>query len=115
MPEPPETTLLSFDEFKRMDLVTAKILEVEDHPKADKLWVLTVDVGALGKKKIVAGIKNAYPKANLTGKTIILVNNLQPTSIRGVASEAMLLATQEGEKIVLLTTDAPVQPGAPVK
>jgi len=80
-----------------LDLRIAKILSVEDHPKADKLYVMKIDVGE--KRTLVAGLKGHYSKEELTNRNIVLVKNLQPAKLRGVESQGMLLAADE-EKIV---------------
>ena len=83
---------------------------MSEHPNADKLWVLSVEIGG-EKKQIVAGIKNHYPKETLVGKTVIVVNNLAPAVIRGVQSNGMLLAAKSGEALTVLTTDRPTESG----
>jgi len=91
------------DPFSKLDLRVAKIIKVEDHPNADKLYILELDVGELGKRRIVAGIKPWYKKDELIGKKIVLLANLKPAKIRGVRSEGMLLAVDRaGEAILLL-------------
>jgi methionyl-tRNA synthetase len=101
------------DAFKRLELRTAKVTAVEEHPQADRLWVLTVDVGGT-EKRVVAGIRAHYAKEALLGKTVILVNNLEPAVIRGVASSGMILASKDAAGLAVLTVDRPVAPGSPV-
>jgi len=67
------------------------------------------------KRQIVAGIGKYYKPEDLIGKTVIVVENLKPATIKGVLSEGMLLAAEDKEGIILLTTDKPISPGAPVK
>ena len=105
--------MVSFNDFKRLDLRVAKVLSAEPHPSADRLYVLQIDVGDQ-KKQLVAGLKGYYSLEDLVGKTIVVVNNLQPAVLRGVESQGMLLAAQDGEKVVCLTTDAEVSPGSQV-
>jgi len=105
--------VVSFNDFKRLDLRVARVLSVEPHPSADRLYVLKIDVGDQ-QKQLVAGLKGHYTAEELVGKTIIVVNNLQPAILRGVESQGMLLAAQDGEKVSCLTTDAEVSPGAQV-
>ena len=95
---------IKFEEFKKMDLRVAKILEVEDIPGADRIYLLTVDIGE-EKRKIVAGIKPWYKKEELVGKNIIIIVNLEPKTIRGIESKGMLLATLFDNKLSILTTD----------
>ena len=104
---------ISFDEFKKVKLVVGKIVDVIDHPKADKLYVLKVDMGG-ETRTLVAGIKKWYKKDELLNKYIIVVTNLEPKEIRGVRSEGMLLAADDGEIVSVLTVDKKVRLGARV-
>ncbi len=108
---PPAT--VTIDDFKKLEFRTAKILEVSEHPSADRLWVVKIDVGGT-QKQIVAGIKAHYPKEELVGKTVIVVNNLQPSVIRGVESQGMLLAAKNAEMLTIVSVDKPIGPGASV-
>ena len=92
------------DPFASIDLKVARIERVEDHPEADKLYVLKVSVGE-EKRTLVAGLKEYYPKKELEGKHIVLVRNLKPAKIRGVVSEGMLLAAEGKKGIGLLLSD----------
>ena len=106
-------SVVAFEEFKKNELRTAKVLDVQEIPGADRLWKLTIDVGS-EKKEIVAGIKQHYSRENLLGKTIVVVNNLTPSVIRGVESKGMLLAAKSGPQLLLLTVDGDLPPGSPV-
>lgn len=101
---------VSLEDFKKIELRTAKILSAEEVPGADRLWKLTLDTG-VETKTIVAGIKASYPREALPGKTIIVVNNLEPAVIRGVESRGMLLAAKSPERLTLLTVDGDVPAG----
>ena len=105
--------MITFEQFKAMDIRIAKITAVEDHPNADKLYVLTVESGGQ-TKKIVAGIKEHYTKEELPDKEVVLLNNLEPATIRGVRSEGMALAAKDGEKLVLLVPEKEIKTGSPV-
>ncbi len=84
---------ITFEQFKKVHLKVGVITEITDHPNADKLYVLKVDLGDNQTRIIVAGIKQFYPeKSELLGKQVIIVTNLQPRDIRGIKSEGMLLA-----------------------
>ncbi|MEE2882148.1 MAG: methionine--tRNA ligase subunit beta [Planctomycetota bacterium] len=108
-----ETTLISIDDFAKVQLRTAKVLEVEPHPKADKLWLLTVDGGG-ETRQIVAGVRAHYTQEELKGRTIVMVWNLQPATIRGVESRGMLLAVADQDVVRLLGPDGKVAPGCQV-
>ena len=104
---------ITIDDFKKVELRVAVVKSVEPHPNADKLLVLKVDMGG-AERQLVAGIRGHYEPQALVGRRIIVVANLQPAVLRGVESQGMLLAARDGEKIVLLTTDQEVAPGAGV-
>lgn len=106
--------MATFDDFKKLEIISARVENVRDHPNADKLLVLEVSIGET-KKEIVAGIKNFYAKDDLVGKDIVMVNNLEPAVIRGVESNGMLLAVQDENGISLIIPDKPVKPGSKIK
>lgn len=105
--------MVSFDEFKKIEIVTAKILEVEDHPNADKLYVMKIDIGG-ETRQIVAGIRAHYKKEELIGKRIVMVKNLEPATIRGVESNGMLLAAKDDKTLTLLVPEKEISPGSPI-
>ena len=112
-PEAEESDMLpqiSIDEFQKIDLRTAKVIAAEPVPKAKKLLKLQVDLGS-EKRQIVAGLAEHYQPADLIGKTVILLANLQPATIRGVESQGMLLAVEGENGLVVLTPEKPVPPG----
>ena len=94
-----------------MEIRVAEVKSVEEHPDADKLLVLKVDLGE-DERQIVAGIKGHYSPEELVGKRIVLLANLEPAIIRGVESKGMLLAAQDGDTISILTPEKPVSPGS---
>jgi len=102
------------DPFSKLDLRVAKILDVSDHPQADKLYIMQVDLGPLGKRTIVAGMKPYYQKQEITGKSIVIVTNLKPAVIRGVESKGMLLAATDATNVVSLLDPKDSSPGAEV-
>lgn len=106
--------MATFDDFSKLELRVGRILEANDHPNADRLYVLKVD---LGEKQIqlVAGIKNSYTREELIGKSAIIVANLEPKVLRGVESNGMLLAAHSEDKIIILTTDKEALPGSLIK
>jgi len=97
-----------------MELVIGRIKEVEDHPNADKLYVLKVSVGD-EERTLVAGIKSYYSREDLVGKQIVVVKNLEPAIIRGVKSEGMLLAAQDSQGVSILIPDREVEDGAGIR
>lgn len=107
--------MISYDDFKKMDIRVGEIKSAELHPNADKLLILKVDVGD-EIKQIVAGIKAAYEVSELVGKKVIVLNNLEPALLRGEESRGMLLAaSEEGGLPVLLSPEKNVLAGSRVK
>ena len=106
--------MVSIEDFNKLDLRIGKIVAVEDVENADRLYVIKVDLGD-EVKQMVAGIKPWYTKEELEGKKIVVVANLDTAVIRGVESQAMLLAAQDGDKISLITVDRDVSEGSQVK
>lgn len=103
--------MANIEDFKKLELRVAQIKEVNDHPDANKLYVLKIDSGNR-EKQIVAGIKGSYPKEELIGKQIVVIDNLEPAVLRGVESQGMLLAAQDEKGITLLIPERTVKIGS---
>src|SRR5262249_38208539 len=95
---------ITYDDFAKLELRAAKVLEARPHPNADKLLLLQIDVGDV-QKHIVAGIPHHYTPEHFVGRKIGVVNSLPPALRRGETSNGMLLAATSGEKVILLTVD----------
>ena len=106
---------VSFNDFQKLDIRIATIVEVEDHPDADKLYLLKVDVGENDPRQLVAGIKNYYEPDSLKGRQIVVVVNLEPAEIRGQKSEGMLLAADAEATVTLLQPDLEVDAGTKIR
>lgn len=106
---------ITIDEFQRIHLRLATVKSVEMHPKADKLFVLKLDVGDLGERQVVAGLKAHYKPEELVGKTVAFVANLQPAMLRGVESQGMVLAADDGTSVAVLTPHRPLAPGSRIR
>ena len=106
--------MITIDDFRKLELKVAEIKEVNEHPNADKLYVIIVEVGDK-TKQIVAGIRNSYKKEDLIGREVVLVDNLDPAVIRGVESNGMLLAASDDKGISIVTPDREVASGSIVK
>ena len=102
---------ISLDDFKRVELRVAKVLDASEIAGADRIWRLLIDVGT-EKKEIVAGIKKFYSREQLLNKSIVVVNNLAPSTIRGVESRGMLLAAKSDAHLTVLTLDHDVPAGS---
>ena len=106
--------MISFDDFKKMELKIARIVAVDDHPTADKLLLLKINTGDRDKQ-IVAGIKKFYEKEQLINKQIVIIDNLEPVALRGQVSEGMLLAAGDEDGISILSPDRLVKEGSLVR
>lgn len=101
-----------FARYSALDLRVGKVIEVEGHPNADKLYVMKVDIGR--PITIVTGLKDFYTAEELSSKTLVIVSNLEPAKLRGVKSEGMLLAAEEEGELALLTPESDLPPGTRV-
>jgi methionyl-tRNA synthetase len=107
--------IITYDEFKRMDLRVAHILAAERVPGATKILKLQVDIGT-EKRQMVAGIAETYTPEELVGKKLIVIVNLKPAVIRGIESQAMLLAAiTPDNKALIPFFDRDIAAGAVVK
>ncbi len=94
-----------------LDIRAGRIVTVLDHPKADKLYVLTIEAGEEKPRTLVAGIKPFYRPEELQGQTVALLCNLEPRALRGVTSQGMILAAESGSTISVLTAPPGTPPG----
>jgi methionyl-tRNA synthetase len=98
----PVADRISIDEFAKVDMRVGQVLSAEPVKDADKLLHLKVDIGEAQPRTIVAGIAEAYPPAQLIGRKVVIVANLQPRKLRGIESNGMIVAgSLEGGKPVL--------------
>lgn len=110
---PPVKDEISYDDFAKMDLRIAKVLEAEAVPNADKLLKLKIDLGN-SQRELVAGVALSYKPEELVGKNILILANLQPRKIRGVVSNGMILCAQDSDKLSILLPERDVPPGSTV-
>lgn len=100
---------ISYEDFAKLDIRTGTVLEVDDHPDADKLYILKIDEGEEYPRQLVAGLKKHYSPEELKGKQIIFLANLEPKELRGKLSHGMILAAGDEETVSVLTTDRSVK------
>jgi methionyl-tRNA synthetase len=107
---------VSFDQFGDMDLRIGKVESVEEHPNADKLYKVKVNVGET-TLQTCAGLKNFYEPEELEGRKVVVLANLEPAELRGEKSECMMLAAEsdDEETVSLLTTDKEMEIGDRIK
>ena len=114
-PTPAGKPVIAYEDFAKLDLRVATVLEVADHPNADKLLVLKVDLGG-EQKQIIAGLREFLPHEALLGRQVVVVANLLPRKMRGLESQGMLLAASDvsgaSRRVVVLTPAEAVPPGS---
>jgi len=107
--------MITYDEFRKVEIRIGKIIDCEKVEDADKLLKLQVDFGKeIGKRQIVSGISEYYMPAELIGKKLPFVVNLEPRKIMGLESQGMILAVAADEKAVLLEPLEDVPEGSEV-
>jgi methionyl-tRNA synthetase len=94
-----------------LDIRCAVVRQAVPHPNADKLYVLTLDVGSAGPRTVVAGVRPFYRPEELEGRRVALLANLEPRTIRKMTSQGMVLAADSGDRAVLLTPPDATAPG----
>lgn len=105
---------ISLDDFDKIQLKLAEVIKCEDHPKADRLLVLTLKLGD-ETRQVVSGIKETYTPEDLVGKKVVLIANLKPVKLRGIESKGMILAAEDSDgKLSLLTTLEDLKDGASI-
>ena len=109
--------VIQFEDFTKLDLRVGTVLEVSDHPNADKLLVMKVDVGG-EQRQLIAALRGHSSHEQLLGSQIVVVSNLAPRKMRGLESQGMLLAAtwteDEALQVVPLTVTRPSPPGSRV-
>ena len=106
--------MITFDEFKKLDLRVAKIIQAEKVEGSEKLIKMQVGIGG-ESRQIVAGIAVNYKPEDLVGRQIIVVANLEPKKLAGLESQGMLLAADGEEGPIILMPEKPVLPGTIVR
>ena len=110
-----EANELSIEEFARLDLRVGTIRDAKPHPNADRLLVLTVDLGEPAPRQLVAGIRAAYDVRTLPGQQVVVVANLKPAMLRGVESQGMLLAASDADGLAVIAPGRRFAAGTKVK
>ena len=106
---------ITIDEFSRVDLRVAEVVAAERVPKADRLLVLTLNLGE-ETRTVVSGIAEYYAPEQLPGRKVVLVANLAPAKLRGIVSQGMILAAIAPDgSLTLVEPDASMPTGAEVR
>jgi methionyl-tRNA synthetase len=106
-------SMITIDDFRKVELKIATVKAAEPHPNADRLMVLKVDLGG-EERQICAGIRNHYAPQDLLGKQIVVVSNLETAMLRGMESQGMLLAASDSGRVIILTPEKSVPAGSKV-
>ena len=106
--------MITFDDFKKLDIRVGKIVAAEKVMGTDKLLKLEIDLG-VEKRQLVAGIAESYLPEQLIGREVPVLVNLEPRSIRGIESQGMVLAASVDGRPVLLHPDSDVPPGSSIR
>ena len=111
-----EVNYIDFEDFMKVEMKTGKVIAIDDHPNADKLYVVTIEDGPDTTRTVCAGLKGIYDKEQLLGKQVVFVANLKPRKLRGIMSEGMILAADDGEgNVSVLTLDSEMPNGSLVR
>ena len=111
--------MVSFEDFKKLDLRIGKIISVENHPNADKLFIIKIDIGGEIKQS-VAGLRPYFQPEQLLNRLVPVVANLEPAMLRGVESQVMVLAVTDlitdplNKKVCLLVSEKEVPTGSKI-
>ena len=106
--------MATIEDFRKLELRVGEIREVLDHPNADKLYIVKVDLGDK-TKQLVAGIKGSYKKEDLVGKQVVVVDNMEPALLRGVESQGMILAASDESGFSVVGPEKKMKLGSVVK
>lgn len=104
---------ISYDDFAKLDIRLAKVLHAEPVPKTEKLLHLRVDIGS-EERELVAGLALHYKAEDLIGRTVVMLVNLEPRTIRGVKSQGMILAADTNGSLSILEPHKDSMPGATI-
>src|SRR6476620_1809170 len=115
MPMDTTTTTINYDDFAKLDLRVATVLDCKPHANADKLLVLQIELGS-ERRQICAGLRQHYAPEQLIGKQIIVVANLAPRQMRGEVSQGMLLAATDSNsgKVIFVSPSESAAAGSKV-
>ncbi len=112
--ETPAVNVIQYDDFAKLELRVATILECRPHENADKLLILQIDLGS-EQRQICAGLRNHYQPEELVGKQIVVVANLASRQMRGQASQGMLMAATDTDgKVIIISPSQHVAAGSKV-
>ncbi len=106
--------MITIDDFKKAELKVGRVLSAEAIEGSEKLLKLSVDLGEAAPRQILSGIAKYYQPADLVGKQITIIANLEPRMMMGLESQGMVLAAGDGQSISLLMPDKDIAAGSSV-
>ena len=107
---------VEFEDWEKLDLRIGTIKAVEDHPDADKLYVLIVKFDEEPERQVVAGLREHYKKEDLIGKQVVVFTNLKPITLRGIESNGMVLAAvNRKDKVILIKPEKKIDNNSKIK
>ncbi|MEF9917914.1 MAG: methionine--tRNA ligase [Eubacterium sp.] len=101
--------LITIDDFGKVEMKVAEVIDCVQHPDADRLLVFQLDLGK-EKRQVISGIAKYYKPEDLIGKKVIVCTNLKPVQLRGLESNGMILSAVKGKKLSILTVDGDTIP-----
>jgi methionyl-tRNA synthetase len=112
----PASNTIQYDDFAKLELRVATVVECKAHPNADKLLILQIDLGNGERRQICAGLRQFYQPEQLVGQQIVVVANLAPRQMRGEVSQGMLLAASDSaaNRVLFVSPSEPVPAGSKV-
>ena len=110
-----ESGLVGIESFQQLEFRTGRILESRKVEGSDKLLVSQVDLGEPKPRSIVSGVAPFYHPEDLPGMNVIVVANLKPAKLRGELSEGMILATDDGDSVIIVEAPSGAKPGTVVR
>jgi methionyl-tRNA synthetase len=111
----PESQFIEYDDFAKVELRVAEVLQAERVPKSDKLLKLSVNAGDPEPRQILAGIGQHYAPEQLVGKRVVIVANLKPRKLMGLESQGMVLAASDDTGLFVTSVAGDVKAGSTVK
>ena len=114
--QPTQPPTINYDDFSKLDLRVATVLECRPHENADKLLVLQIELGNGERRQICAGLRQHYQPEQLVGRQIVVVANLAPRTMRGQISQGMLLAATDPStnRVIVVAPTEQAAPGSKV-
>lgn len=105
---------IEFTDFQKVEIRIGEVLSVEEIEGSDKLLKLEVDFGEIGKRQVLSGIKEWFGEKDLVGKQYVFATNIKPRMMMGFESQAMIMAVDKGDDVILIAPCAKVENGSKI-